>query len=57
MNDQKECLKSLSQNDVKKLSESVKTILSDPPTSYLSEATGIWNRILEDVPQDYIIQV
>jgi hypothetical protein len=57
LSEHREFFSTLTQDDITERSKSLKSILTDPPTSYLREATGIWGRILEDVPHDYLLQV
>jgi hypothetical protein len=53
----RECFSSLTQDDINERAKSLKSVLTDPPTSYMREAEGIWGQILEDVPHDYLLQV
>lgn len=53
----REVFLALTQEDITERSKSLKSILVDSPTSYLSEAAGIWRQILEEVPHDYLQQV
>lgn len=54
---QQEIFRNLSQEQIDQHIQSLHSIIKDPPTSYLSESARIWSKLLEDLPQDYSLQV